>query len=84
MMDPSNEMNKSQDLFYFETPASILVFNSNMLITLMVLNILISITATTGNMLVLLTIWRSPHLHSPSNTLVFGLGALLRGYRNPA
>ena len=44
-----------------------------MLITLMVLNILISITATTGNMLVLLTIWRSPHLHSPSNTLLFGL-----------
>ena len=73
MMDPSNEMNKSQDLFCFETPARILVFNSNILVTLMVINILISITATTGNMLVLLTIWRSPHLHSPSNTLLFGL-----------
>ena len=73
MMDLSQEMNKSQDLFCFETPASILVFNSDMLITLMVLNILISITATTGNMLVLLTIWRSPHLHSASNTLLFGL-----------
>ena len=72
-MDLSNGMNKSQDLFCFGTPANISIFNSNMLITLMVLNILISITATTGNMMVLLTIWRSPHLHSPSNTLLFGL-----------
>ena len=61
MVDLSQEMNKSQELFCFETPASILVFNSNILITLMVLNILISITSITGNMLVLLTIWRSPH-----------------------
>ena len=44
-----------------------------MLITLIVLNILISITASTGNLLVILTIWRSPHLHSPSNTFLFGL-----------
>ena len=72
-MDLSNEMNKSQGLFCFGTAANVLVFNSNLLITLMVVNILISITATTGNMLVLLTIWRSPHLHSPSNTLLFGL-----------
>ena len=73
MMDLSSGMNKPQDLFCFETPASILVFNLNMWITLMVINILISITATSGNMLVRLTIWRSPHLHSPSNTLLFGL-----------
>ena len=72
-MDLSNGMNKSQDLFCFGTPANISVFNSNMLITLMVLNILISITATPGKMMVLLTIWRSPHLLSPSNTLLFGL-----------
>ena len=73
-MDLSNGLrNKSQELLCFGVPASILVFNSNMLITLMVFNILISITATTGNMLVLLTIWRSPRLHSPSNTLLFGL-----------
>ena len=73
-MDLSNGLrNKSQELLCFGVPASILVFNSNMLITLMVFNILISITATTGNLLVLLTIWRSPHLHSPSNTFLFGL-----------
>ena len=73
-MDLSNGLrNKSQELLCFGVPASILVFNSNMLITLMVFNILISITATTGNLLVLLTLWRSPHLHSPSNTFLFGL-----------
>ena len=40
---------------------------------LMVLHTFISITATIGNLLVLMTIWRSPNLHSPSNTLLFGL-----------
>ena len=55
-------------------PASILVIvNSKVLITSMVLNTFISITATIGNLLVLMTIWRSPRLHSPSNTLLFGL-----------
>ena len=73
-MDLSNGLrNKSQELLCFGVPASISDFNSNMLITLMVFNILISITATTGNLLVLLTIWRSPHLQSPSNTFLFGL-----------
>ena len=73
-MDLNNEMNSSQELLCYGIPASILIFNPKILITLMVLNILISITATVGNLLVLVTIWRSPYLHSPSNTLLFGLG----------
>ena len=72
-MDLNNGMNASQELLCYGIPASIIIFNPKVLITLMVLNILISITATTGNLLVLVTIWRSPHLHSPSNTLLFGL-----------
>jgi len=39
----------------------------------MVLNTIISITATIGNLLVLVTIWRGPNLHTSSNTLLFGL-----------
>ena len=39
----------------------------------MILSTFISITATIGNLLVLVTIWRSPRLHSPSKTLLFGL-----------
>ena len=72
-MDLNHGMNTSQELICHGIPASILVFNSKILITLMVLNIFISITATIGNLLVLVTIWRSSHLHSPSNTLLFGL-----------
>ena len=54
-------------------PASILVVNSKTMITLMVLNTFMSITTTIGNLLVLVTIWRNPHLHSSSNTLLCGL-----------
>ena len=72
-MDLSNGMNSSQELVCNGIPASILDVNSKILITLMVLNTFISITATIGNLLVLMTIWRSPHLHSPSNTFLFGL-----------
>lgn len=36
-------------------------------------HILISITATVENLLVLVAIWRTSSLHSPSNTLLFGL-----------
>ena len=73
MMDHSNEKNTSQELFCYGLPPSILVNHSKILVTLMVLNTFISITATIGNLLVLATIWRSPHLHTPSNTLLFGL-----------
>ena len=67
-------MNTTQELLCYGIPASILVnVSSKVLITSMVLDTLISITATIGNLLVLLTIWRSPRLHSPSNTLLFGL-----------
>ena len=38
-----------------------------------VLNGLLSITAALGNGIVLFAIWRTPALHSPSNTLLFGL-----------
>ncbi|XP_078356914.1 melanocyte-stimulating hormone receptor-like [Oculina patagonica] len=36
-------------------------------------HILNSITATFENLLVLVAIWRTPSLHSPTNTLLFGL-----------
>ena len=74
MMDLSNGTNTSQELICYGIPASILFFNSKIsMILWMVTNILISITAAIGNLLVLVTIWRSSHLHSPSNTLLFGL-----------
>jgi len=69
----NNGMNTTQELFCYGIPASILVVNPNISIALMVLNTFISITATIGNLLVLVTIWRSPHLHTSSNTLLFGL-----------
>ena len=73
-MDLSNRMNASlQELFCYEMSASILVIDPKILIALMVLNTFTSITATIGNLLVLVTIWRSPHLHTSSNTLLFGL-----------
>ena len=72
-MDLNNGMNTTQELFCYGIPASSLVVRSKVLISLMVLNTFISITATIGNLLVLMTIWQSPHLHSPSNTLLFGL-----------
>ena len=66
-------MNASQELLCYGVPATILVFSPKRLMTLMILSTFISITATIGNLLVLVTIWRTPHLHSPSNTLLFGL-----------
>ena len=66
-------MNASQELLCYGIPANVLVFSSKRLISLMILSTFISITATIGNLLVLVTIWRTPHLHSPSNTLLFGL-----------
>lgn len=38
-----------------------------------VINACSSIAATLGNGLILFVVWRSPSLHSPSNTLLFGL-----------
>ena len=72
-MHLTNGRNTSQELFCYGMTVSVLDFNSDILIMLMILNIFISITATIGNLVVLLTIWRSPHLHSPSKTLLFGL-----------
>ena len=66
-------MNTTQELFCYGVPANILGVNPTILITLMVLNTFISITATIGNLLVLVTIWRGPNLHTPSNILLFGL-----------
>jgi len=72
-MDLDKGINTSQELLCFNIPASFLALKSDLLVALMVLKIFISITATIGNLLVLVTIWRSPHLHTSSNTLVFGL-----------
>ena len=72
-MDLNNGMNTTQKLFCYGIPASILDVKPKILITSMVLNTFISIAATIGNLLVLVTIWRSPNLHSSSNTLLFGL-----------
>ena len=38
-----------------------------------ILNIPTSLTATLGNVLVLISMWRTPSLHSPSNLLLVGL-----------
>ena len=73
MIDLNNGINTTQELFCYGIPASILVVNPKILITSIVLSTFISITATIGNLLVLVTIWRSPNLHSTSNTLLFGL-----------
>ena len=47
--------------------------NSKVTIANITLNIIFSVTATLENLLVLVTIWRSPNLQSPSNTLLCGL-----------
>ena len=73
MTDNNNGMNTTQELFCYGIPASILVVNPKILIALLVVNTFISITATIGNLLVLVTLWRGPHLHTSSNTLLFGL-----------
>ena len=73
MMDRGKGINSSQELLCYEIPASFLVLKSDLLVALMVLETFISLTATIGNLLVLVTIWRSPRLQSSSNTLVFGL-----------
>ena len=73
MMDRGKGINSSQELLCYEIPASFLVLKSDLLVALMVLETFISLTATIGNLLVLVTIWRSPHLQSFSNALVFGL-----------
>ena len=72
-MDLNNGINTTQELFCYGIPASILVVNSKALITLMVLNTFFSIITTIENLLVLVTISRSPNLRSPPNTLLFGL-----------
>ena len=56
MLDPSKEINTPQELFCYGIPASISDVNPKILIILMVLNTFISITATTGNLLVFVTI----------------------------
>ena len=47
--------------------------NPEVLIVNICFYILNSITATFGNVLVLVAIWQTPSLHSPSNSLLFGL-----------
>ena len=73
MMDLGKGINASQELLCYEILTGIFADNSKLLVALIVLSCFISITATVGNLLVLVTIWRTPHLHSPSNTLLFGL-----------
>ncbi|XP_078355154.1 melanocyte-stimulating hormone receptor-like [Oculina patagonica] len=48
-------------------------FNPEAILFNISLHIIISCLATLGNVLVIITIWRTPSLHSPSNTLLFGL-----------
>ena len=47
--------------------------NSGVVFANIALNIVFSIIATLENLLVLITLWRSPNLQSPSNTLLYGL-----------
>ena len=55
---------------YFFT---ILHRNSEVLLVNIVFQVLNIITASTGNLLILVTIWRTPYLNGPSNTLLFSL-----------
>ena len=47
--------------------------NSKVMFTNIAFNIVFSIIATLENLLVLITLWRSSNLQSPSNTLLYGL-----------
>lgn len=74
MVEYSKDFNASQVLFCYGIPTNISAADDpKTLLALIIINIFISITATLENLLVLVTIWRRPNLHSPSNTLLFGL-----------
>ena len=68
--------NESCDLMRFvcqEYFSTIRHQNSKVLWVNVVFQILNILTASTGNLLVLVTIWRTPYLNRPSHTLLFSL-----------
>ena len=73
MKENSNVVNGSQVLWCFGIPTNLFVEDPTNLIILTILNTLTSVTALLGNFLVLVTLWRTPSLRSPSNILMFGL-----------
>ena len=73
MTEYTKDVNTSLMLICYGLPKNSLLYDPKILIILIIINIFISVTATLENLLVLVTIWRSPNLHSPSNTLLFGL-----------
>ncbi|XP_067037806.1 melanocyte-stimulating hormone receptor-like [Acropora muricata] len=69
-------VNESCDLMRFvcqEYFSTILDQSSKVLWVNVVFQILNILTASTGNLLVLVTIWRTPYLNRPSHTLLFSL-----------
>ena len=69
-------VNESCDLMRFvcqEYFSTIRHQNSKVLWVNVVFQILNILTASTGNLLVLVTIWRTPYLNRPSHTLLFSL-----------
>ena len=69
-------VNESCDLMRFvcqEYFSTILDQSSNVLWVNVVFQILNILTASTGNLLVLVTIWRTPYLNRPSHTLLLSL-----------
>lgn len=73
MEENSEVINGSQVLWCFGVPTNLLVEDPTNSIIPIVFNTLTSVTALLGNFMVLITLWRTPSLHSPSNTLLFGL-----------
>lgn len=73
MEENSEVINGSQVLWCFGVPTNLLVEDPTNSIILIVFNTLTSVTALLDNFMVLITLWRTPSLHSPSNTLLCGL-----------
>lgn len=70
MSNPTNQSLNSTERTLIEASQ---VSDFNNLVARYVVNAVFSITAFTGNGLVLGTIWKTPSLQSPSNILLFGL-----------
>ena len=74
MNSSTNETTTSfKETVCLEVPKEFFISDPNVLVPNMILNIMLSITATLGNLLVLVAVWRSTHLRSSSTILLCGL-----------
>ena len=69
----SGNLNSSKDVSCLGIPINITMEDTDELIIGITVHSLISITATLGNLLFLVTIWRNSNLRSPSTTLLLSL-----------